>query len=139
MWKKCDIKLVSTDKKAEFFIVNHLRGFKDKLVLNGIFHHLYILSDDKIKKSDWYWSKLHNALFQAISDEQYFENEFKVITTTDKSLLLPIPEELAEYPHSYTQKPIPQLSQSFIGHFITEYNKGNIITEVEVEYTQDGW
>jgi len=30
--------------------------------------------------------------------------------------------------------PLPSISQSFIQYFITEYNKSNIITEVEVEY-----
>lgn len=77
---------------------------------------LYFLSTDKICKGDWYYSEIHNQIFKCIHDEQYFENEFKVIASTDPSLNLPKP------------------SDSFLQIYIDCFNKNEKIKECLVEY-----
>lgn len=44
--------------------------------------HYYILSDDEIKEGDYYFSVIHNNIFQSIHNEQHFENEFKITHST---------------------------------------------------------
>ena len=78
--------------------------------------NLYIISDDEIKEGDYYIiddipELLKNNGLKFIDD--YCK---KVIATTDTSLGLPQP------------------SKQFIEKYIEEYNKGNIITDVLVEY-----
>jgi hypothetical protein len=79
--------------------------------------HLYIISDEEIKVGDWCIDK-NNCIYKQETDKifQTFTNSNKIITTTDKSLELPEP------------------SPEFIDKFIREYNKGNVIEEVMVEY-----
>lgn len=88
-------------------------------------------------KGDWYYSKTFNLIYQAIKLPLAIKDSKKIIATTDKELILPIPEELMEYPHSYTQKALPSIAKSFIEKYITEYNKGNVIDKVMVEYDND--
>lgn len=89
-----------------------------------ISQHLYFLSNEEIKEGDWqvHWSNdLNNYI---ISQHKLGKSTgLKVIATTDKSLNLPQP------------------SQSFIEKYISEYNKGNKIEEVMVEYElfDNGW
>ncbi len=52
---------------------------------------------------------------------------FKIIATTDISLTI------TNY-NNGTWSYLPQPSQQFIKQYIEEYNKGNVITKVEVEY-----
>jgi len=90
--------------------------------------HLYILSDEEIKEGDWYYDPYNKQIIK--SPYNHFPLEFgeckKIIATTDKSIILP-----ERFP-SFTY--LPQPPQSFIEHFVAEYNKGNIITDVMVEY-----
>ena len=55
--------------------------------------HIYITTnynEREIKKGDWYYSIIHNKLFQSIHDDQYFnENDCPVIASTDPALGLP--------------------------------------------------
>jgi hypothetical protein len=94
---------------------------------NGIFlknrnwYHLYITTDEEIKEGDWYYWSVTNTIQKAIKDSlgrlpKIEDGSKKIIATTDKSLGLASP------------------STSFIEKFVEEYNKGNIITKVIVEY-----
>jgi len=79
--------------------------------------HLYITSDEEIKEGDWYVSeKSFNVLRVQKPERGYKPTGKKIISSTDKSLGLPEP------------------SQGFIEKYVSEYNKGNIITDVLVEY-----
>lgn len=136
------------------------------------YHHLYILSDEEIKEGDWYihsgidgQGKSYSTINYCVkptripTDEQYnslVSPEFnrdtlfvdgmfakdckKIIATTDKSLspFMGFDTESGKDLSDY----IPSIPQSFIDYYIAEYNKGNVITEVEVEYEKymtDGW
>lgn len=87
--------------------------------------HLYIISDEEIKEGDWMFSVNVNQLEKADvsltkmtpSQKQYWLDEIKkIIASTDPSLGLPQP------------------SRNFIEKYISEYNKGNVIEKVMVEY-----
>lgn len=77
--------------------------------------HLYILSDEKIEEGDKYL--LPNGLItEAVTNYQRPIEYRKVIASTDESLNL--------------SKPSP----TFINKYVSEYNKGNIISDIMVEY-----
>jgi hypothetical protein len=116
--------------------------------------HLYITSDDKIKDGDWVYENNLNQetkIYQIEKREgrlMFFRfksvpiwldknqhNCKKIIATTDNSLEI---KERECYPNGFYKgitniKSLPQIPQSFIEHYITEYNKGNVITKVMVE------
>lgn len=84
--------------------------------------HFYFLSDEEIKEGDapiWCMNKNKDTVY-LIEHITGFESENwdKIIATTNKSLGLPEP------------------SKSFLEIFVRKYNKGNIITEVMVEYNE---
>jgi hypothetical protein len=90
-------------------------------------YHLYIVSDDDIKEGDWIIVLRSNRIFNVPEGFIYDkENVKKIIATTDNSLNSPT----IMYPTVFF---IPQL---FIDTYISEYNKGNIITDVEIEYEE---
>ena len=89
------------------------------------FQHLYITSDEKLNKDEWYCSPM-GIVSRYNGIEKLPSNWRKIIATTDESLGL------------------PQLSQQFIEKYIEEYNKGHRITEVlveveEYEFKQTEW
>lgn len=103
----------------KLFILDEDTFSRDDLICDP--HHLYFVSDEEIKEGNWYFSKIHNKIFQSVHTDQYFENEFKVIASTDTSLNLPQP------------------SKEWIEYFVSEWNKGNKIEKVMVEYEQEGY
>lgn len=88
--------------------------------------HLYILSDEEIKEGDWFLMNgcierqckfIENYLIVDTTEGRHHYSVCKkIITSTDKSLNLPEP------------------STSFIQKYIEEYNKGNKIEDIMVEY-----
>ena len=118
-------------------------------------YHLYILSDDKIKEDDYYLVELFNIKGEStgihveqcksINDiwvnnqgdyykdtTRHIDNCKKIIATTDSSL------ELEPYQGHYEgidcTNYFPSIPQQFIDKYVSEYNKGNKIEEVMVEY-----
>lgn len=111
--------------------------------------HLYILSDEEIKVGDWFVGFADGSIkpFVMQADESTVEinnwqlnikgysSNKKIIATTDRSLGLVVDQNGC--PMQAYSKFLPQPSQSFIDKFVEEYNKGNVITEVMVEYESD--
>lgn len=103
----------------------------------GEFQHLYILSDEEIKEGDYYFNNYRKVILKC---ESLMESKntsihsgifLKIIATTDESLKgkqigIGIDEPIYEE--------LPQITESFIKQYITEYNEGKPITEVELEY-----
>lgn len=83
-------------------------------------YHLYIISEDEIPKGLTDKCVIHNLDNKKIivNPSYLMVNEKLVIASTNKSFEL------------------PQIPQSFIEQYITEYNKGNIISDVLVEYEE---
>ena len=112
--------------------------------------HLYIISDDKIKEGDWYIELDINSLPLSIKKADYNKtNEFslkpysdyckKIIATTDTSLNKKHNCDCGATTYegcSQCLEILPQPSQQFIEKYIEEYNKGNIIKDVLVEYEE---
>jgi len=141
-YQECDIVMLESLNESDLFLkVNELE-FNKRRPLHGIkdlgwkYHHLYILSNDEIKDGDWYYQ--YNPFgsvigkcddkspFVAKSSRYIWENKGKkIIATTDSSVKYP-----ERFPSFVT---LPQIPQSFIEHFIGEYNQGNVINKVSVE------
>ena len=104
--------------------------------------HLYIISDDEIKEDDWFIGDnisikqctLNNGGNINFKGGWYSgsTNCKKIIATTDTSLNYETPFYGMDADNNF-----PTPSQQFITKYIEEYNKGNIIADVLVEYEQD--
>ena len=92
--------------------------------------HLYIISDDEIK-DDYYIIDNIPELLKNNGLKFIDGNCKKVIATTDTSLYTH-QKETPYLPERVFY--LPQPSQQFIQKYIEEYNKGNVITDVLVEY-----
>ena len=122
--------------------VNALKGYSDKSLLFKYspeyksipaeikfvsYFHLYIISDDEIKKGDWKYCTNKKMFGQDLATTIHTK---KIIATTDRSLQINTFYKVT----GVFDGGLPQPSQQFIEKYIEEYNKGNIITDVLVEY-----
>ena len=90
--------------------------------------HLYIILDKKPDNGDYYIIDGISEVFKNNGLKFIDDNCKKIIATTNISLWRPS--------HKYASDVIllPQPSQQFIEKYIEEYNRGNIITDVLIEY-----
>lgn len=129
MLKQCKVVMLSTNKKSIIYFnyVNRLLlGFNIERTLPDVSQHLYILSDEEIREGDWCMiiSPMYPKHYEQATKEELdriqgnWKNgtQKKIIATTEPSLELPKP------------------SDSFIQKYIESYNKGNVITDITVEY-----
>lgn len=147
MFKKCKVVMLPTNEKAKVGADNWYLPKTKTLIINNIVSHLYITSDEEIKEGDWFIIELfkvdgtsdglhvEQATFiedvwinKGIIARRHSGNCKKVIATTDR-LTIDI---------GIDSWIIPQPSQSFIEEYVQEYNKGNIITDVMIEYSYKG-
>jgi hypothetical protein len=158
MWKKLKLVMLSTNKKVhDTYMIDNLEYHSDdkKISYNGIEQHLYIISDEKIKEGDWFleddrinihqnngnpdWvlrqcTSIFNSWIGCNNTKDIGYNPDwckKIIASTDLSLKLK-----TKFDTHISIKSIPQIPKEFISLYIEEYNKGNIIEEVEVEYEE---
>ena len=119
--------------------------------------HLYITSNEEIKevfkgyaiavlKEDNRIKELIEVItvqedgcnrYTSIEYQQFsfkYHSIYPIIATTDTSLKI---NKFNSGVFKELKYSLPQLSQQFIEDYIKEYNKGNVITEVEVEYNND--
>lgn len=151
-FKKCQVVMLPTNEKATIFKILNI----DKLCIGaneipnfGDRHqnqHLYITSEDKIKEGDWFLFELTSIqILQCVKIDksgiksskdkwQSLEHCKKIIATTDSSLT----KEMYSISFGKYQEPLPQPSQAFIEKYVEKYNKGNQITDVLVEYVDNG-
>lgn len=147
MKKLAQVVMLPTNEKASLklgqngLLVNNTFGY-DSHFTN---QHLYILSDEEIKEEDWFLMNgcivrqcsLHKGdVLDTIGGLHHESVCKKIIATTDRSLGLVVDQNGC--PMQAYSKFLPQPSQSFIEYFVEEYNKGNVITEVMVEYESIG-
>lgn len=143
MWKKAKIILLDGNTESNITMVNkvskQLIFHEEKVSNNHNVQHLYIISDEEIKKSDWCFDK---NITNPIQIDSSYPKEFlkecckKIIATTDELIINKYDDRFKEV--SINRKSLntylPRPSQSFLELFVSEYDKGNIITEVMVEY-----
>lgn len=108
------------------------------------YYNLYIVSDEEIKVGDWFLcgSEVHkctgnyslkvSSYVKCKKGDCSVEICKKIIATTDTSISKP------EKGYNWDRVVYPQPSQGFIEKYIKEYNKGNIITDILVEYEEYG-
>ena len=135
--RQCNLVMLPTDKEDRTlnqiykFIAQPENAF-DKRVFGELIitaspdkskyqaQHLYFTSNEEIKEGDWFYSVKFNKIGKYSGHEFLTEWEaYKIIASTDTSIGLPQP------------------STAFIEKYISEYNKGNIIEKVMVEYDGD--
>ena len=86
---------------------------------------IYILSDDEIKEGDLHITSDHSG---------FGFRKYKIIATTDTSLKTDNPNyDIGKLAYIT----LPQPSQQFIEKYIESYNKGEVITDILVEYEID--
>ena len=133
-YQQCEVVMIATDNKTNITKI-YLDADKTKSVLMANkpvndnykeYINLYITSNEEIKEGDWFI--IDNKIHQCIGHYNHYIcinkkgdsilpiSCKKIISSTDESLGLPKP------------------SDSFISKYIEEYNKGNIISDVLVEY-----
>jgi hypothetical protein len=162
-FKKAKVIMLPTNNKSLLHInYSKLQLNKfEQLDVNN--QNLYIISNDEIKKGDWCLHKDGKGILCKVNlifeDKDLLLNnatkinplEFKkIIATTDTSLatnsifeidnfdssMFGGKSEIIKLPSLFN---LPQPSQQFITKYIEEYNKGEVITDVLVEYEDFNW
>jgi len=146
MFQKANIVILTTNQKTTLIGL-----YKDthKLVFNnpnnkdisrGIPQHLYTTSDEEIKEGDWcIQTNYEKTLSNICKYIDYGKGSFtfkKIIASTDSLLGKYINGNNSLY-GEFIGVNLPQPSQLFIDKYIIEYNKGNTITEIMVEYEEN--
>jgi len=140
--RKCKVILLPTEKESQIHVnqqTEELTYTNNKLSSANwaIQQALYILSDEKIKEGEntWYYDSYTNKVYNSNSAQyEHIDQCKKIIATTDSSLR----EHDDTVPYPKTRPALPQPSGNFIKKYVEEYNKGNVITEVLVEYKECG-
>lgn len=148
-FKKAKVVMLPTNQESKIFkkssglleynIHPPLHGIKD---LGWIYQHLYIISNDEIKEGDLFINKENNIKECFLNKGDILDTNgnlwlsmhcHKIIATTDTSLNSYISKSINKH------NPFPQPSEPFIQIFVDNYNKGNIITDIMVEYGHGNW
>lgn len=132
---KCGVVILPTTDKSASLSIN--QGYLVREFYNSVskaLQHLYITSDEEIKKGDWcYKEDVKNKIFKWVNTENdWYNDSKKIIATTDKSLSINMYDINGAREVNFDIE-LPQPSQQFIEKYIEEYNKGNKIIEVLVE------
>jgi hypothetical protein len=142
-YQECDVVMLQTDKAENSLyasydkILNYYSGHLTQDYLKNVLlaksYHLYILSNDEIKKGDWFFSS-ENTIEKYIGSIMPIYLDKKIIATTDSSL-----KQDLEYINGGKcgEVCLLQIPKSFIEKYITEHNKGNVISNVLVEIEDD--
>jgi len=141
MFKRAKVVMLSTNQKAQIgdlgLSLNNVLNFAKNndwiFLYNPIKQHIYITSDEEIKEDEINNNicvfKSSNGILICLAGKgigriKTIGNYYKIIATTDTNLLNPLDHDNA----------LSRPSQQFIEKYISEYNKGNIITNILVEY-----
>ena len=128
--RECKVVILTTNERTDLQlnVIHKILRYKDVKMAeipSQPYQHLYIISDDESKESDWCVNISKGIVYQ--KDDLPMDNMWKkIIATTD---LYISPASL--------QAIIPKPSQQFIEKYVEEYNKGNVIDRVMVEYDID--
>lgn len=152
MFKEHTVVMLPTNEKARLYIKGTLKYGSDEVHSTG--QHLYILSGEEIKAGNHFLTDIRNRISDnngipiwelkqclKVLNEWIFSTDNdglgynpywckKIIATTNNSLIT------GKGLDSFSGIPdcLPQPSLEFIQAYIKAYNKGNVITEVMVEY-----
>lgn len=164
--KKCKVVILPSENKSEIignrqYAVTAITG-ELKLRRNcsdawinsfwknkWINYNLYALSDEEIKEHEWCFHKASKSIIQYPNGGFPTKHAMKVIASTDPSLTKGWirdndPNRLnPNYVDITTMNGLPQPSPQFVEKYVEEYNKGNVITDVNVDFifntTNEDW
>lgn len=129
MFKRAKVAMLTTNQKANLALGKSKEGklvyYVDANFNNDKYiakQHLYFLSDEEIKLGDYYFDFRNDG------------NRVEHFTTKEDVVLVGICGSKKIIATTDTTLNLPQPSQQFIQKYIEEYNKGNVITDVLVEY-----
>lgn len=135
-FKRAQVIMLPTENKSSIWSHKGRRLYYNQNNPNDvddeIRYNIYIISDDEIKEGKeniYYYDTNFNKISKWIGESNtYCKTNFKeIVATTDTSLMTTN--------HSNgTWNYLPQPSQQFIEKYIKSYNKGEVITDVLVEY-----
>lgn len=145
-FKKCKVVMLPTNENVENCLLTSVipgKIFFEKSYMTQSYlkytnkksYHLYILSDEEIKENDWFYDSdngVNNGIYMHVRGH-ITKTSKKIIATTDKSLT----KTSFKVFSNLQSHQLPQPSQSFIEKWVEEFNKGNVIEEVMVEYERD--
>lgn len=146
-YQECEVVMLATNyAKLTLFDYKDLKTLSYALgnhkgSTNLIPQHLYITSSEEIKENDWVTYK-NKEIYQnrcgvlgSLLGSKDFIKKYcrKIIATTDETLHLTFNNGKTNLKFV-----LPKPSDSFISKYIEEYNKGNQITDVLVEYKWNG-
>ena len=144
-YQEAQVVMLATMNKSNLYCnkksnILSLRKYQDKPLNDSIINqHLYITSNEEIKEGDWFI--IDNKIHQCIGHYNHYIcikkdgssilpiNCKKIIATTNETLYLTFNNGKTDLKFV-----LPKPSDSFIFKYIEEYNKGNIISDVLVEY-----
>ena len=145
-FKRVKVVMLPTNKPSKLGNLATYQGRSlAKVIKEGVkpintivqFWNLYIISNDEIKEGDWYINLLQDNTIYQNNIKNYNVNKSyfkKIIATTDTSLKIPRKNSHTNSVWKLDGALLPQPSKQFIEKYIEEYNKGNVITDVLVEY-----
>ena len=152
-FKKAKVVMLSTNEPSKIGnLATYQKRSLAKVIKEGInpkdstlqFWNLYIISDDEIKENNTHFYNPHSGQLHISGNHTDYiainkNGCKKIIATTDESLYFKdTNKNPKQYMGSYMSmslgENLPQPSQQFIQKYIEEYNKGNVITDVLVEY-----
>lgn len=155
-YKECELVMLATDKKiissgiyeysqissgceqmgwdSELRFTNSKRKMGDFGGFIKEEQHLYILSNEKINKGDWWYNHITGDIGQSNYKQIPIEwgKTSKIIATTDTSLYQIV--DILDYSATKAEILLPKLSVEFIKEYIKSYNEGKKINKVLVEY-----
>jgi len=141
MDKLHNVVMLPTKNKAAFFQSNghpELLQIGDNRVKNPYWtgQHLYLTSDEEIKKGDFFINTSSKTIHQSNGTEIFDYRKgnqvnFKIIATTDEYLKLRIDNSIGEY-IDITNMQIPQIPKSFVSEYVA-----GTIEKVLVAYEED--
>lgn len=156
-FKRVQVLMVPVEKAENCFLLKqtmgktylrHYERFFTKSYLQSISataYHLYFLLNEKVEKNEWYFSPMSSPESRIIQKGSVNASIYdrKIIATTDTYLgwtNLGTCEEGRLIGNCYLGngllfKPLlPKPSDDFVKKYLEEYNKGNIIKWVDVEF-----
>ena len=148
--KKCKVvSLISWEKSNLRLNLSNQILMNNNEATSCPYIHLYILSDENIKEGDWCHHFPSDEIIKYPNGGFPTKHAMKVIASTDSSLTKGWvrdndPQRLnPNYVDITTMNGLPQPSPQFVEKFVEEYNKGNVIKEVNVDFifntTNEDW
>lgn len=144
-FKRAQVIMLPTNNKSNILLYHNpsgsirLKKYNSSLSSNEIRYtnHIYIISDDEIKEGNWCYHKASKEIVQYPKGGFPNGHSQKIIATTDTSLNPLCVKVKCDCIDKCKLKKLPEPSQQFIEKYIESYNKGEIITDILVNYEFD--